>query len=69
MITSKDIMSDADMAELVNLSIDRFQRRMREGFKRGELDFRQADPTVMGGRRVWLRADVERIIKERTVVK
>lgn len=69
MITSKDILCDADVAKLVNLSVDRFQRRMREGFKRGELDFRQADPTVMGGRRVWLRADVERIIKERTVVK
>ena len=69
MITSKDIMDDADVAELARISADRFQRRMREGFKRGELDFRQADPTVMGGRRVWLRADVERIIKERTVVK
>ena len=69
MITSKDILCDADVAKLVYLSLDRFQRRMREGFKRGELDFRQADPTVMGGRRVWLRADVERIIKERTVVK
>ena len=69
MITSKDIMSDADVAKLVCLSLDRFQRRMRDGFEQGEFDFRQADPTVMGGRRVWLRADVERIIKERTVVK
>lgn len=69
MITSKDILCDADVAKLARISVDRFQRRIREGFKRGELDFRQADPTVMGGRRVWLRADVERIIKERTVVK
>ena len=69
MITSKDILCDADVAKLVYLSLDRFQRRMREGFKRGELDFRQADPTVMGGRRVWLRADVERIINEKVVAK
>ena len=69
MISSKDIMSDAEVAKLVHLSLDRFQRRMRDGFEQGEFDFRQADPTVMGGRRVWLRADVERIIKERTVVK
>ena len=69
MITSKDILCDADVAKLVNLSLDRFQRRMREGFEPGEFDFRQAEPVKMGGRRVWLRADVERIIKERTVVK
>lgn len=69
MITSKDILCDADVAKLARISVYRFQRRMREGFKRGELDFRQADPTVMGRSRVWLRVDVERIIKERTVVK
>ena len=69
MITAKDIMSDADVAKLVNISVDRFQRRMRDGFKPGEYDFRQANPTVMGKRRVWLRADVERIITERTVAK
>lgn len=69
MITSKDILCDADVAKLVHLSLDRFQRRMRDGFEPGEFDFRQADPVKMGKRRVWLRADVERIIKERTVVK
>lgn len=68
MITPKDIMSDAEVARLVNLSTDRFQRRMREGFRRGEYDFRRANPTVMGGRRVWLRADVEKVIRNREVV-
>ena len=68
MITSKDIMTDEDVAKLVHLSLDRFQRRMRKGFKRGELDFRRADPVMMGKRRVWLRADVERVLIERTVV-
>ena len=68
MITAKDIMTDEDGAKLVHLSLDRFQRRMRVGFKRGEFDFRRADPVTMGKRRVWLRADVERVINERTVV-
>ena len=68
MITSKDIMTDEDVAKLVHLSVDRFQRRMRVGFKRGEFDFRRADPVTMGKRRVWLRADVERVLIERTVV-
>ncbi len=69
MITSKDIMSDAEVAKLVHLSLDRFQRRMRTGFEPGEFDFRQADPVKMGKRRVWLRADVERIINEKVVAK
>lgn len=68
MITPKDIMSDEDVAKLVNISVDRFQRRMRDGFKSGEYDFRRANPTVMGGRRVWLRADVEKVIRNREVV-
>ena len=69
MLTSKDIMSDADVAKLVHLSLDRFQRRMRDGFEPGEFDFRQADQVKMGKRRVWLRADVERIINEKVVAK
>ena len=69
MITSKDIMTDADVAKIVRLSLCCFQRRMRTGFKPGELDLYKADPVVMGGRRVWLRADVERIINEKVVAK
>ena len=69
MITSNDIMSDAEVAKLVHLSLDRFQRRMRTGFEPGEFDFRQADPGKMGRRRVWLRVDVERIINEKVVAK
>lgn len=69
MITSKDIMSDADVAELARISLDRFQRRMREGFEPGEFDFRQAEPVKMGRSRVWLRVDVERIINEKVVAK
>ena len=68
MITSKDIMTDADVAKIVRLSLCCFQRRMRTGFKTGELDLRKARPVVMGKRRWWLRADVERVLIERTVV-
>ena len=69
MIKPRDIMDDKAVAGLVRISLDRFQRRMRNGFQAGEYDFRQAKPAVMGGRRIWLRADVERIITERVIVK
>lgn len=69
MITSNDIMRDADVAKLLRISLCCFQRKVLHGFDRGELDFRQAAPTMIGGRRVWLRADVERIINEKVVAK
>ncbi len=67
MITAADIMSDADVAELAGVSVDTFQRSLRVGIKAGELDWMQAKPMLHGGRRRWLRADVERVIKERLV--
>ena len=68
MITSKDIMTDEDVADIVNLSLDTFQERVRQGFKVGELDLRKARQVVMDKRRWWFRADVERVLIERTVV-
>lgn len=67
MITAKDIMRDADVAELAGLSLDTFQRKMRDGFAPGELDWTRAVPMLNGGRRTWLRSDVERVITERLV--
>lgn len=67
MITAADIMTDADVAKLARLSVDAFQRSLRDGIKAGELDWMQAKPMMHGGRRRWLRADVERVIKERLV--
>lgn len=68
MITPADILRDDDVAKLAGVSLDTFQRRMRKGFRRGELDWRQARPMIIGGRRVWLRSDVENVIKERFTV-
>jgi len=69
MITAADILRDADVARLAGLSLDTFQRKMRDGFAAGELDWRQARPMTNGGRRTWLRGDVEKVITERTVAK
>jgi hypothetical protein len=66
MITEKDIMTDEQVANLAHISLCTFQRRMIDGFKTGELDFTKARPMVNGGRRFWLRSDVEKIITERT---
>ena len=66
MIRECDILTDADVAKLAHLSLCTFQRRMKDGFKPGELDFTKARPMVNGGRRFWLRSDVERIITQRT---
>lgn len=65
MITEKDIMTDAQVAKLAHLSLCTFQRRMRTGFRAGELDFAQARPMRNGDRRFWLRSDVEDVIRNR----
>lgn len=65
MITADDILTDREVAALAGISLDTFQRRMREGFKISELDFTKARPMTNGGCRRWLRADVEKVIKER----
>lgn len=65
MIRESDILTDADVAKLAHLHICTFQRRMQKGFKQGEIDFAQARPMMNGGRRFWLREDVERVIRDR----
>lgn len=69
MITPNDILTDEDVAILAHCEVATLQRKMRNGFAKGELDFTQAKPMMMGRRRTWLRADVEAVIKERKVVK
>ena len=64
MITANDIMRDKDVAGLLGISVDVFQRRMKRGFKSGELDFSSIALDVCGVRR-FFRADVEKIIKGR----
>lgn len=67
MITAADILNDSQVAKLLDISLDTLQKRMRDGFKTGELDLTQARPMVVGGMRRWFRADVEKVIKERLV--
>ena len=69
MIREDDIMTDEDVARLAHLSLCTFQRRMQAGFKEGEIDFTQARPMVNGGRRFWLREDVEKVIRGRVTKK
>ncbi len=66
-ITEEDIMTDEQVAKLARLSLCTFQRKMRDGFASGELDWNRARPMVNGGRRTWLRSDVEKVITERMV--
>ena len=68
MITSADILTDAQVARLAGFKTDTFQRRIKNGFKPGELDLMQAKPWSNGRRRFWFRPDVEKIIKDRIVV-
>ena len=65
MITADDIMRDADVAKLAGLKVETFQRKMKRGFKTGELDWNAADPVSNGRERLWFRRDVERVWKDR----
>lgn len=56
----KPIMTDAEVAEFFGVTVRTLQRRVKTP-KAGELDLNKAEPTVFGGRRFWLRANVERL--------
>lgn len=62
---ASDIMTDEDVAKVLRISKDAFQRRCRKGFREGEIDMLAAAPVVVGGMRRWFRADVERVLAER----
>lgn len=65
MITAADIMSDADVAALIGVALATFQKWMRDDTPQGAIFWEQAKPMMVGGRRRWLRSDVEKVIKER----
>lgn len=65
MITAADIMSDADVAALVGVALSTFQKWMRDDAPAGAIFWAKARPMMVGGRRRWLRSDVEKVIKER----
>ena len=55
------IMTDAEVAGLLGVKLRTFQRRVKRP-RAGELDLNKAKPTTFGGRRLWLRANVEQIL-------
>lgn len=69
MIEPTDILRDKDVAKIAGMAYLTFQRKMRDGFVVGELDWNAAQPVKNGRERVWLRRDVERVWKERIMVK
>lgn len=64
---ANEIMTDEEVAALAKMELATLQRKMRSGFSKGELDFTQARPVMVGRSRRWIRADVEAVIKERKV--
>lgn len=69
MMDERDIMTDGDVAALLGISKDCLQKRIKRGFRRGEIDLMAAEPVVIGGMRRWLRADVERVLREKAVAE
>ena len=65
MMTADDILRDEDVAKYAGLTVAVFQRKMREGFRVGELDWKAAEPVTNGRERLWLRKDVERVWRDR----
>ncbi len=69
MLTIEDILDDRAVARLAGMAYLTFQRKMRDGFAVGELNWHAALPVMNGRSRVWLRRDVERVWKERIMVQ
>lgn len=54
------VMFDRDVAEFFGISVRTLQARVKSPVP-GELDINRAAPEVVGGRRFWLRQNVERL--------
>lgn len=59
--TDSRVWFDADVAAFFGISVKTLQRRVARPVK-GEIDPNDAHPQTIGGRRLWLREDVERLI-------
>ena len=55
------IMFDADVAAFLGIDKRTLQRRILRPVP-GEIDPNDAHPQTIGGRRLWLREDVERLV-------
>jgi len=59
--TDSRVMFDADVAAFFGISVKTLQRRVATPAK-GEINPNDAHPQTIGGRRLWLREDVERLV-------
>ena len=59
--TDPRVMFDADVAAFLGIDKRTLQRRILRPVP-GEIDPNDARPVTIGGRRLWLREDVERLI-------
>lgn len=56
----KPVMTDAEVAAFFGISKRTLQRRVLKP-EAGEIDPNKAEPQTIGGRRFWLRENVERL--------
>lgn len=61
MAAEKPVMFDRDVAELFGMSVRTLQRRVLRPVP-GEIDPNRARPVEIGGRRLWLRENVMRLL-------
>ena len=59
--TDRRVMFDADVAAFLGISTRTLRRRIATPAT-GEINPNDAHPRTIGGRRLWLREDVERIL-------
>lgn len=64
----EDIMTDKQVAKLLHLSTEVFQRKCRDGFAEGEIDLLAAQPITLGKSRRWFREEVERVLRKKITV-
>ena len=57
---AREVMTDAEVAEFFGISKRTFQGRVAKPAK-GEINPNDAKPQTIGGRRFWLRENVERL--------
>ena len=59
--TDSRVMFDADVAAFFGIDVRTLQRRVLRPVK-GEINPNLAHPQTIGGRRLWLREEVERLV-------
>lgn len=61
MKTERIVMFDEEVAEYLRISVRTLRRRLVHPV-RGELNLNEAKPHIIGGRRLWLRSNIEKLI-------